>query len=618
MSTNASNPNSGVPFSVPLPDSQPVHILVVDDHVDNLRSLAVILQGQGYRVRKAKNGAIALTVAKNYPPDLILLDVRMPEMDGYTVCEQLRQEPLTWDIPIIFLSALSDSADKVKAFECGGADYITKPFQANEVLARIRHQLVIRQQQRQLMAQNQQLQLESSKREVLGTVIAHIRRSLDLGEILAIAVTEVRELLSVERVLIGQFTEPWQVTVVAESVTAAALSLAPDCLNDPASEAYWRSLAQGRSPTDIETGNAQARPVEIITQAPLATQWHMRAGLVCPIWIDRQLWGWLAAHQCTMAAPWEPWVVDYLAQLSEQLAIAIQQSMLYQQVQALNTNLEHQVAERTHQLQQALDFETTLKHITDKVRDSLDEHYILQTVLEELALALGELSCHPALLLYTHDGSTTRLRYQDKKSISTAQPEIILDLVDLPDLHRQLRQGQELAFCYLHPPQIGEHAAILACPIRDEKQILGYVWLLKPLSHSFSESKWRLACQVANQCAIALRQAHLYQAAQTQLEAMQRLDQLKDDFLSTISHELRTPIASIRMVTQLLITTLNPWQSTFPPDTAEKLAEYWQILEQECDQELALVQDLYQFSKNEIQKKNPLSVEAKPCREYSR
>ena len=572
--------------------SEHTHILIVDDHVDNLRSLAAILQVKGYKVRKATSGAIALTSAKTHPPDIILLDVRMPEMDGYAVCKHLRQEPATADIPIIFLSALHDGADKVKAFECGGADYITKPFQANEVLARIHHQLVIRQQQQQLKQQNQQLQLEISKREVLGSMISHIRQSLDLNEVLSIAVGEVRELLQVERVFIGQFDAQGHVTVLAAATAATAGSIAPERLNDPASLAYWRSLSTTQTPSSIGPECDRATAPEPALQTALLAQWHMQASLICPIWIEGQPWGWLAAQHCTTAQPWENWMVDYLQQLSEQLAIAIHQSALYSQVQALNTNLETQVTERTQQLQQALDFETTLKRITDKVRDSLDEHHILQAVLHELALALGETQCQPALSLYVHDGSTTRLRYQATASTSPAAPDLILDLTNVPDLHHQLQQGHAIAFCYCGPQTIEPPAAILACPIRAEKQILGYVWLSKPLAHTFAEQEIRLACQVANQCAIALRQAYLYQASQHQLEAMQRLEQLKDDFLSTISHELRTPIASIRMVMQLLATLIIPYQDTLPPASANKISEYLQILEQECDRELTLVQGL--------------------------
>ena len=133
-------------------------ILIVDDNIDALRLLSNILHQRGYKVRKAINGKIALMGVKAEAPDLILLDVMMPVMNGYEVCRQLKASPETALIPVIFLTALDDSVDKIKGFEAGGADYITKPFQVEEVLVRIEHQLKIIQLQRELELQYEQLQ----------------------------------------------------------------------------------------------------------------------------------------------------------------------------------------------------------------------------------------------------------------------------------------------------------------------------------------------------------------------------------------------------------------------------------------------------------------------------
>ncbi len=133
-------------------------ILIVDDTPDNVRLLSKLLSQRGYEIRKAINGAMALASAQADPPDLILLDIRMPEMDGYEVCQNLKANKATQDIPVIFLSALDDVLDKVKAFGVGGVDYITKPFQTEEVLARIDMQLRLRHLQQQLAEHNQQLQ----------------------------------------------------------------------------------------------------------------------------------------------------------------------------------------------------------------------------------------------------------------------------------------------------------------------------------------------------------------------------------------------------------------------------------------------------------------------------
>ncbi|MGL6282599.1 MAG: diguanylate cyclase [Microcoleaceae cyanobacterium] len=125
-------------------------ILIVDDQPDNLRVLSQFLMEHGYKVRKAIHPKSVFRVVDSTPPDLILLDIKMPEMDGYEVCEKLKANPQSQDIPIIFISALDEVLNKVRAFEVGGVDYITKPFQESEVLARIKSQLTIQRQKHQL------------------------------------------------------------------------------------------------------------------------------------------------------------------------------------------------------------------------------------------------------------------------------------------------------------------------------------------------------------------------------------------------------------------------------------------------------------------------------------
>ena len=140
-------------------------ILIVDDTPANLQLLSQILAEQGYRVRPVPEGSLALAATQAEPPDLILLDIRMPEMDGYQVCGHLKANPQTRDIPIIFISALDATQDKVKAFTVGGVDYITKPFQFEEVLARVKTHLALRRLQKQLQDANERLGQANKKME---------------------------------------------------------------------------------------------------------------------------------------------------------------------------------------------------------------------------------------------------------------------------------------------------------------------------------------------------------------------------------------------------------------------------------------------------------------------
>ena len=125
-------------------------ILIVEDSPDNLNFLAEMLNCYGYLPIKADNVKIAQAKTEKAFPDLILLDIVMPEMDGYQFCERLKSDPKTADIPIIFMSALDELFDKIKAFQLGGVDYITKPFQIEEVVARIENQLTLKRQKMQL------------------------------------------------------------------------------------------------------------------------------------------------------------------------------------------------------------------------------------------------------------------------------------------------------------------------------------------------------------------------------------------------------------------------------------------------------------------------------------
>lgn len=133
------------------------NILIVDDTLPNLRLLSKMLRKQGYKVRGAPNGTMALSAAQLAPPDLILLDIHMPDLNGYQVCQRLKANEETRDIPIIFISALSEVLDKVKAFSVGGVDYITKPFQIEEVLARVKTHLAMRDLQKKLQETNNTL-----------------------------------------------------------------------------------------------------------------------------------------------------------------------------------------------------------------------------------------------------------------------------------------------------------------------------------------------------------------------------------------------------------------------------------------------------------------------------
>ena len=375
-------------------------ILIVDDVPDNLSILFSYLEEKGYRILLAEDGETALQIAQTKAPDLILLDVLMPGIDGFETCRRLKAETSTKDIPVIFLTALSEKVNKVQGFKLGGVDYITKPSEQEEVLVRIQTHLNMR-----------------------------------------------------------------------------AMSLA--------------------------------------------------------------------------------------------------------------------LAQQNREQQQALRFETLLHQVTDKLRDSLDEKQIFATATKQLARVLNLGSCQ--IELYDAEQITAVIEYEHSISLPLSQG-ISRNIEDYPELYQQLLQKQPIQLVEKTPqftPQ-GIQVNRLACPIFDEGGIIGNLWGLRLPEEIFTNLEIRLMQQVASQCAIAIRQARLYRAAQLQVEELERLNRLKDDFLKTISHELRSPLTSIKMgadTLRMLFKLLPNWQQQHFNAADESL----EILETGYERELKLVNDLLEL-----------------------
>lgn len=340
-------------------------ILVVDDTPDNVRLLSTMLTEQGYNVRKAISGQMALMSVQTVLPDLILLDINMVGLNGYEVCIQLKADAQTRDVPVIFISALDDVWDKVKAFTVGGVDYITKPFQREEVIARVENQLRLRSLALQLREQNEQLQQEIGDRikaeesmrllvereKLLSQISQRIRQSLDLEEILNRTVCEVRQFLQTDRVVIYQLKPDGSGAIAQESVSREELSVINRTVYDPCfNRSYIEKYIKGHILTveDIYTAGITPCHVEFLAQ------FQVRANLVVPILQTASerlsvnaenavtdantelhncsLYGLLIAHHCSGARHWHPEEIDLLKELSTQIGIAVQQGELYQQL----------------------------------------------------------------------------------------------------------------------------------------------------------------------------------------------------------------------------------------------------------------------------------------------
>ena len=454
-------------------------------------------------------------------------------------------------------------------------------------------------------AQQQRFQAEAALKQqhqqeyLLRQITQEIRRSLSLEHILNATVTEIRHCFQAERVVVYCYQEGRNGLAIAQSYQSPWSSSLDFRINRCWLEEGKKFAQQGNVYiiNDIEQIESPWEFRQFLAQQ------QVQSGLIVSIRENNELLGIVAIYQCSQPRHWKPREVDLLEQIATQVAIAIQQGKLYQQVQQLNINLEQEVARRTAQLEQALNLEATLKQITDQVRDSLDEAQILHKAVEQLALAL-EVDCCRALV-YPCEQSTSTRCYEQLSSL-VPSPARIKPITEFPEIYQQLLQQQYFQCSFLTSDAnswlnvwdatISGPQAILVCLILDTQGVLGELRLVAPPQQSFNDVEIRLVQQVANQCAIALRQARLYQKQQQQAEELEKLNNLKDDFLSTVSHELRSPLTNIKMALKMLEMSLK--QIDLGKHQG-KIPRYLQILQDESERELNLINDLLDLSRLE-------------------
>ncbi|MBF2026120.1 MAG: GAF domain-containing protein [Oscillatoriales cyanobacterium C42_A2020_001] len=443
------------------------------------------------------------------------------------------------------------------------------------------------------------LHQQTERERLLNTITQHIRQSLELDEILNVTVTDVLTLLQCDRVLTYRICPSSVGKVETEALAQGQSSLLHEVYITSCHPKCEPLLCQQpRVINDFSRDAAIDCPLDYLLASTAKAQ------LTVPILHQNQLWGFLIAHQCSAPRNWQQWEIDLLIAIANQVSIAIHQSYLYQQVQQFNIKLEREVQDRTAELQQSLLFESLLKRITDSVRDSLDEDQILQTAVQELAHGLGVACCDAGL--YSDDNTICTITHECTHLLTAAVGRT-LKITENTLIHLQLLKGQAAHICLIAPDQLRQNACrytVFACPITEGQRVLGNLWLFKPQGEWFNDLEVRLIQQVANQCAIALRQSRLYQAAQTQVRELERLNRLKDDFLSTVSHELRTPMSNIKMATQMLEIVLKDAgflelnRLNFSEE-ANHTSQYFQILNTECNREITLINDLLDLSRLE-------------------
>ncbi|GAB4227193.1 MAG: hypothetical protein Kow00121_55810 [Elainellaceae cyanobacterium] len=260
-------------------------------------------------------------------------------------------------------------------------------------------------------------------------------------------------------------------------------------------------------------------------------------------------------------------------------------------------DLTKQMHERITQLQQALEVEYTLRRISETIRASLDEVQILEKAVQELRLVL-KTDCY-AMSVSAFDQPILVPASSSQNADSSSQTQVLLRSHN-PDIEQQLQSGASLQFCF-NSGLFQEQSTLFACPIADKDESFGSLWIVHKISETRLETLTDLEIhfvqQVAKQCAIAIQQSRFYQATQNQIAALQQLNEAKDNFLNQVTHDLRSPLANMRLAISLLEQQLTIGQSNCNYISQQSSAytttlTHLEILQAECEREIAFVNDL--------------------------
>ena len=430
------------------------------------------------------------------------------------------------------------------------------------------------------------LQQQVQREKLFSRLIQAISTSLDLPTLFEVAVREVGQVLQAARVTLYQYLPEERVWV---GIVGHVRS--PDVPN----LLHLRIPDDPEIPTNQQLQRLQvfhvADPQQVADPFALQERQDHQLGpwLGIPVACQGKLWGALALRRLISEPDWQEEEIELAKAIGDHLAVAIRQAELYQKLQQANAELDYQVRVRNAQLQQAYDDEALLQLITEEIRSSLDEQKILETVAQELALSLGLSGCMITLHDPERQASVLAVDYQPDQGIRRFPLEI--PFADFAEVLQQLQGGQ---FCYFsnlgHPcwPGYDRHT-LLVVPIceaqENESLLLGNICGSRPPGQVFGEREQRLMRRVAGQCAIAIRQARLYQTVQQQVQQLQEIDQLKDEFLHMVSHEMRTPLTNMKLAIGFLSRT----------NLTERERRYLQILEMETNRELDLINDLLEL-----------------------
>ncbi|WP_413175590.1 GAF domain-containing protein [Anabaena azotica] len=442
--------------------------------------------------------------------------------------------------------------------------------------------------------------MTAEKQRLLEGIAHKISKCEDLENILQQTVTNIRHVMDCDRILIYHFQTENSGVFIAESTIMDGNSLLGRKIQDyfvdiQLQESYKRGYVHVIE--DIYTTGLHP------CQRDFFASMQVRSNLVVPILLQQNLWGLLIAQQCREMRKWRQEEIDIFKQIALQLGIAIQQAELQKQVNYLQKQLELQKQQHRSQLNQTQNFQAIVRKITEKICNHLDVHQVLQTAVQELAQLLELERCQIELYNLCQTSVTVTSEYSSNLPDGRG---LTREILDFPQVYQSLLQKQVFQSLEILPGWNSQIKVVsqLACPIFDAQGILGNIWLIKSTEETFEQLEISLVQEIANECAIAIRQSQLQEKTKAQVKELAQREQHKNEFLKTLSQELRTPVTSISLAAQTLESLLTPNGIL----DIELVPQLLQILHNECGRENKLINDLLTLTYLNIEPEPPTLI----------
>jgi len=500
-------------------------ILIVDDNPANVKILFSYLSQIGFRCLVANSGEKAIEITQNTMiPDLILLDILMPGLDGFETCRHLKSNPTTEEIPIIFMSALTDVVDKIKAFEVGGVDYVTKPFQHAEVLARIETHLKLQRVQQQLLESNTALRNEITERQ---RTEQSLRESEELFKTVGDAALNAITMINVN----GDIVYWNQAAEELFGFTYNEVRHKPlhtFIIPNP----HWGNFQTGFTKfKNTGTGPLIGKTTEITAIGKNRPEFPIELSLSA---VKRQ-------------GDW--YAVGIMQDITER-------KRLEREFEEYSYHLERLAVDRTHHLE-------LITTLSGKFTAILDLNTLLAEVVQQIQHSFG----YPHVHIYLLNTETNQLAFaegtdvigQQLKAMEDHQIPIGKGIVGWVAQHHQYRLAVDVTKDpdYNPNPLLPDVSSELSLPLIKGDTLLGVLDVQGYDATIFTEESAHTLQTIADHTALTIDNARLLTERQTMISQLQAVDEAKSRFITMMSHELRTPLNVINGFAELLLEGLS-------------------------------------------------------------